>query len=203
MAIQLIMLIRANACRDMMEHRRSNHSFRIRQGAARLRSPSRRHSIREGNEDQSERNQTPAVVAHVVELEVVGCEVGLRGWAEPADDHDGVVDPAEAAEAVPECCAVGVGVEDLVDIDELAMWPVQERVLTVEFIVAMVCCIAGVVQRSGRGKQSVAIAMALEFAKPGARTGPIFKQNDEHPSGAYSGRHGKSICEAALHATSL
>jgi hypothetical protein len=113
MAIQLIMLIRPNARRNMMEHRRRYHRLRIRQRAARLACSSRGHRVREGHEDQRERNQTPAVVAHVVEFEVVGGEVGLRGRAEPADDHDGVVDAAEAAEAVPEGCAVGVGVEDL------------------------------------------------------------------------------------------
>lgn len=116
MAIQFIMLIRANTRCDMMKNGGRNNSLRIRQRAAGFRRPRRRHGIREGNEDQGERNQTPSVVAHVVELKVVGREVGLRGRPEPADDHDGVVDAAEAAEAIPECRAVGVGVEDLGDV---------------------------------------------------------------------------------------
>jgi len=158
MAIQLIMLIRANARRDVMKHGGRNHRLHIRQGAARFRRPSRRHSVCEGHKDQGERNQAPAVVAHVVELEIVGGKVGLGGRAEPADDHDGVVDPAEAAEAVPECCAVGVGVEDLRHGGELAIFDGWEEVITVEFMVAMKCWIEGVIRSwglSGREKQSI------------------------------------------------
>jgi hypothetical protein len=94
MAVQLVMLVRSDTRRDMVEHGRRNYSFRIRQRAARSRGTCRWHRVREGNEDQGKSDETPTIIAHVVELEIVGCEVGLRGWAEPADDHGGVVDTA-------------------------------------------------------------------------------------------------------------
>lgn len=39
--------------------------------------------VGEGNEDQGEGDETPAVVADIVELEVVCGEVGLGGRSEP------------------------------------------------------------------------------------------------------------------------
>jgi hypothetical protein len=113
MAIKLIMLVRSNSRCNVVKHGCSYHSLRIRQRAASFRCSGRGHRVGEAHEDQGECDEAPAVVADVVEFEVVGREIGLRGRAEPADYHDGIVDPAQASQAIPECCAVGVGVEDL------------------------------------------------------------------------------------------
>lgn len=40
-------------------------------------------SVGERDKDQGERDEAPAVVADVVELEIVGCEIYLGGWAKP------------------------------------------------------------------------------------------------------------------------
>jgi hypothetical protein len=113
MRIQLVVLIRAEACRDVMEQRRGNHGLCVRQRPAGFARALRGHRVREPDENQRQRDQAPPVVAHVVQLQVVGHQVGLRRRAEPPDYHQWVVDAAEAAEAVPEGCAVGVGMEDL------------------------------------------------------------------------------------------
>jgi hypothetical protein len=139
MAVQLVVLVSSNARRDMVEHRRRNYSFCIRQCATGLRSPGRWHCVGEGDEDQGEGDETPAIVSYIIKLEIVGCEVGLRGWAEPANNHDGVVNTAQAAEGVPECSAVRIGVENLECVSSM---PLDSPycvlgILTVELTVGM------------------------------------------------------------------
>lgn len=119
MAVQLVMLVRANSGGDVMKHCSSDNSSRIRQRTACFRRSGRWHRVGEADQDEGESNEAPAIVAHVVEFEIVGCEVGLGRWTEPTDHHDGVVNPAKAADAVPECCAIGVGVEDL---ENISLW---------------------------------------------------------------------------------
>jgi hypothetical protein len=96
MSIKFVVLIRAEPSRDMMEDRRSDNRLCVRQRTSRrtkrLGCIGRVHSFgasRKGNgvcerdEDQSECDQAPAVVLYVVEFEVIGSQVGLRGRAEP------------------------------------------------------------------------------------------------------------------------
>jgi hypothetical protein len=67
-----------------VEHRRSNHPLRIRDARElHRRGGGKRHGVGEGDEDQSEGDETPAVIADVVEFEVVGRQVELRGRSEP------------------------------------------------------------------------------------------------------------------------
>jgi hypothetical protein len=61
----------------------------------------------------------------------------LRGRAEPSDDHEGIVDAAEATEAVPEGSAVGVGMEDL-EVGVSRYYDGEKGSRTVEFRVGMV-----------------------------------------------------------------
>jgi len=82
MTRQLVMLIRPNPRRDVMKQRRSHHSLCVRDRAS-LRSRRKWHSVCKGDEDEGEGNETPAVVANVVGLKVVGGEVQLRRGAEP------------------------------------------------------------------------------------------------------------------------
>ena len=70
------MLVRANARCDMMEYRRSHYRLRI-WNCSELRCGRgvERYGVGEGDEDQREGDETPAVVADVVCFEVVGSEV--------------------------------------------------------------------------------------------------------------------------------
>lgn len=86
MARQLIMLVRADTRRDVMKDRGRDNGFGIRHRRKLLhRLRSKRYGVGKGNKDQSECNEAPAVVAHVVCFEVVGCEVKLRGGTEPLE----------------------------------------------------------------------------------------------------------------------
>jgi hypothetical protein len=70
----------------MMKDRRSYHTLRIRDtGELCRRSGGEGHGVGEGDEDQGQCDKTPAVVADVIEFEVVGGEVELGRGAEPCD----------------------------------------------------------------------------------------------------------------------
>ena len=76
MTRHLVMLIRANARRDMVEHRRSHYRLRIRdRRELRCGCGVEGYGVCEGDEDQREGDETPAIVADVVCFEVVGSEV--------------------------------------------------------------------------------------------------------------------------------
>lgn len=98
MTLKLIVLIRANTSRDVVEYGRGNNRFRVRQGSVvlvRLQSfrcvgavdclgaRGQGNGVGEGDENQREGNETPAVIADVVEFEVVRGEVGLGRRTEP------------------------------------------------------------------------------------------------------------------------
>jgi hypothetical protein len=68
----------------MMEHGRSHHTLRIRDRRRLCGGPVvEGHGVCERDQDQGECDEAPAVVADVVEFEVVGGEVELRGRSEP------------------------------------------------------------------------------------------------------------------------
>jgi len=76
MTRHLVMLVRANPRRDMMEHRRSYHRLRIRnRSELRRRCGVEGYGVGEGDEDQREGDETPAVVADIVGFEIVGRKV--------------------------------------------------------------------------------------------------------------------------------
>lgn len=70
------MLVRANARCDMMEHRRSHYRLRIwNRSELRCGRGVEGYGVCEGDEDQREGDEAPAVVTNVVGFEIVGSEV--------------------------------------------------------------------------------------------------------------------------------
>lgn len=97
-AVKLVVLVSTNASCDVVEHSRGNNSLcvwkssvapvgleRLRCVGAvdRFRGGRQGNGIGERDEDQGEGDETPAIVADVVEFEVVRGKVGLRRRAEP------------------------------------------------------------------------------------------------------------------------
>ena len=83
------MLVRANARSNVVENRRCHNGLGVGYagefccGGPPGGGGGEGNGVCEGNEDQGEGYQAPAVVADVVEFEVVGGEVELGGGTEP------------------------------------------------------------------------------------------------------------------------
>ena len=89
MGIKLVVLVRADTSRNVVEHSGRNDSLCVRKSSIvsvrlqrlgcigavdRFRCWRQGNGVRERNEDQGKGDETPSVVADVVELEIVGLE---------------------------------------------------------------------------------------------------------------------------------
>jgi hypothetical protein len=96
--IELVVLVCANTSCNVVEHSGCDNSLRVRKSAVasiglqslgcigavdRFRCRRQRNGVRKRDKDQGKGNETPAIVAHVVEFEVVCFEQGLRRRSEP------------------------------------------------------------------------------------------------------------------------
>ena len=78
------MLICTDTCGNMVKDGSSDYSLCVRYRGELLGRLGREgYGIGKGNEDQSQSNKAPAVVADVIRFEIIGREVPLGRWAKP------------------------------------------------------------------------------------------------------------------------